>query len=107
MVELEHSVIPGLANQLINWRSYVGDTTCYMKVDSIDYILSKLNNLHKNIQFTVEIEKEGRISFIDVLMIRDKSNIETTVHRKSAIITSTSVGHHMHQINGKWAPFEH
>ena len=83
MVELERSVIPDLANKLSNWRRYVDDTICYMKVDSIDYVLSKLNNFHKNIQFTVEVEKEGRISFLDVLMTRDNNNIKTTVHRKS------------------------
>ena len=83
MVELQRSVIPGLANKLNNWKRYVDDTICYIKVDSIDYVLSKLNNFHKNIQFTVEVEKEGRISFLDVLMIRDKNNIETTVRRKS------------------------
>ena len=83
MVELERSVIPGLANKANNWRRYVDDTICYIEVDSIDYVLSKLNNFRKNIQFTFEVEKEGRISFLDILMIRDKNNIETTVHRKS------------------------
>ena len=83
MVELERSVIPGLSNKLNNWRRYVDDRICYIKVDSIDYVLRKLNDFHKNIQFTVEVEKEGRIWFLDVLMIRDKNNIETTVHRKS------------------------
>ena len=107
MVELERSVIPGLANKLNNWRRYVDDTICYIKHDSIDYVLSKLNSFHKNMQFTIEVEKEGRISFLDVLMIRDKNNIETTVHCKSTNNNIISIGHHMHQINGKWAPFEH
>ena len=83
MVEFERSVIPDLANKLNNWRRYVDDTICYIKVDSIDYVLSKLNNFHKNIQFTVEVEKEGRIPFLDVLMTREKKSIETSVHRKS------------------------
>ena len=55
---------------------------CYIKADSIDYVLLKLNNFHKNIQFTVEVEKEGRISFLHAFMISDKNNIETIVHRK-------------------------
>ena len=60
MVELERFVIPGLANKLNSWGQYVDDTICYIEVDSIDYVLSKLNNFHKNIQFTVEVEMEGR-----------------------------------------------
>ena len=59
MVELERSVIPGLANKLKNWRRYVNNSTFYIKDDSIDYALSKVNNLHKSIQFTVEVEKKG------------------------------------------------
>ena len=43
-IELENSVIPGLANQLNNWRRYIDDLICYTKVDSIGYFLSKLNN---------------------------------------------------------------
>ena len=83
MFELGRSVIPRLANKLNNWRRYVGDTICHIKVDTIDCFHSKLNNFHKNIQFTIEVEKEGRISFLDVLMTRDKNSIETTVHHKS------------------------
>ena len=82
MVELKRSLIPGLANKLSNCSRYVDDTICYIKVDSIDYVLFKLSNFHKNIQFFVEFEKEVRISFLDLLMIRDKNNIDTAVHWK-------------------------
>ena len=81
VIEFERSVIPDLTNKLNNLRRYVDDTICEIKVESKDHVLSKLNNFHKNIQLTVEVEKEGRISFLDVLMIRDKNNIETIVHR--------------------------
>ena len=80
VIEFERSVIPDLTNKLNNLRRYVDDTICEIKVESKDHVLSKLNNFHKNIQLTVEVEKEGRISFLDVLMIRDKNNIETIVH---------------------------
>ena len=83
MVELERSLIPALANKLKDWRRYVDDTICYKKAESIDYVFSILNNFHKKIQFTVEVEKEGRISFLDILMIRYRNNIQTTVHGKS------------------------
>ena len=107
MVALERSVIPGLANKLNNWRRYVDDTICYIKVDSIYYVLSKLNDFHKSIQFTIEVEKKGRISFLDVLMTRDKTTLKQQYTASPLKITSTSIGHHMCQINGKWAPFEH
>ena len=80
MVELKRSLIPGLTNKLSNCSRYVDDTICYIKVDSIDYVLLKLSNCHKNIQFSVEVEKEVRISFLDLLMIRDKNKIGIAVH---------------------------
>ena len=46
-------------------------------------MILSLRNFHENIQFTVEVVKEGRKSFLDVLMIRDKNNIEKTVHHKT------------------------
>ena len=66
------------------WTRYVDDTLCYIKTDSIDYVLKMLNGFHRNIQFTYEVETDSKISFLDVLVIRDSSNnINTTVYRKS------------------------
>ena len=43
-----------------------------------------LNGFHGNIQFTYKVETDSKISFLDVLVIRDSSNnINTTVYRKS------------------------
>ena len=69
--------------------------------------LSKRNNFHKNSQFTVQVEKEGRISFLNVLMIRDQTTVKQQHTVSPLIITSNSTGHNLHQINGKWAPFQH
>ena len=44
-------------------------------------MLSVLNSFHKNIKFTFEEEKDNKISFLDVLILRNGSSIETTVHR--------------------------
>ena len=43
-----------------------------------------LNGFHRNIQFTYGVKTDSKISFLDVLVIRDSSNnINTTVYRKS------------------------
>ena len=66
------------------WTRYVDDTLCYTKADSIDYVLKMLNGFHRNIQFTYEVEIDSKISFLDVLVMRDSNNnINTTVYRKS------------------------
>ena len=66
------------------WTRYVDDTLCYIKTDSIDYVLKMLNGFHRNIQFTYDVETDSKISYLDALVISDSSNnINTTVYRKS------------------------
>ena len=80
MVELENWIIPTLGNTVLNWKRFVDNTIGYVKNGSIDIILLKLNSFHPNIQFTYEIEKENKLSFFDILLIRNESFIETKVY---------------------------
>ena len=46
--------------------------------------LTHLNGVEPSIQFTVEVESEGKLSFLDVLLQRDPDgSISTTVYRKA------------------------
>ena len=65
MIELERIVVPTLATHLRFWRRYVDDNICFVKTESIEYILSVVNNFHEKIQFTYEIEKDSKLSFLD------------------------------------------
>ena len=59
------------------------DTLCYIKTDSIEYVLNISNGFHRNTQFTYKVEKDSKTSFLDLLVIRDlNSNINTIVYRK-------------------------
>ena len=80
MVELENWIIPTLGDTVLNWKRFVDDTIGYVKNVSIDIILLKLNSFHPNIQFTYEIEKENKLSFFDILLIRNENFIETKVY---------------------------
>ena len=82
MVELENSIVPKLNSHLRFWKRYVDDTLTIVKEGSINHVLQQLNSFHPNTQFTFEIESSGRIPFLDILIIRKKSSIETTVYRK-------------------------
>ena len=83
MTELEETIIPNLQPYLLNWKRYVDDTHAYILPDKIDHVINTLNSFHPNIQFTYELEENGRIPFLDVLIIRSNNNtIETTVYRK-------------------------
>ena len=82
MVELETSVIPNLSNKVKLWKRFVDNTYCLARLEYIDTILLALNSFHKNIKFTIEIEKDNTIPFLDMLIIRKSGKIETTVYRK-------------------------
>ena len=56
---------------------------CFIKLTSINKVLQTLNSYHINIKFTIEIETENKISFLDVLLIRNNSMISTKVFRKN------------------------
>ena len=69
MVDLERNVIPKLSTRMTKWKRYADDTKTYIKSSSINYVLKK----YKNIKFTFEEEKDNKISFLDVLILRNVS----------------------------------
>ena len=81
MVELERTILPTLREHMSPWKRYVNDT--YIKKESIEHVLSKLNVYHDNIEFTYEIENNGKLPFLDVLVLRKDYEVETTVYCKS------------------------
>ena len=83
MVELENSIVPKLNSHLHFWKRYADDSLTIVKEGSMNHVLQQLNPFHPNIQLTSGIESSGKILFIDILIIRRKSKIETTVYRKS------------------------
>ena len=83
MIELETSLLPELTDYTQFWKRYVDDTVCFVKVASINYILSVLNGFNMNIKFTYELEYEGTLPFFDVLLCRTGKKIYTTVYRKA------------------------
>ena len=79
MIELET-----LTDYIKFWKRCVDDTIFLKKVGSINYILSALNRFDVNIiKFTYELEHEGKLPFIDVLLCRKGKKIYTTVYRKA------------------------
>ena len=49
------------------WKRYVDDTITFVKTDEIKNVLSSFNSYYSNIQFTMEIEQNSQIPFLDVL----------------------------------------
>ena len=82
MVDLERSLVPLVTAELSFWKRYVDDTITFVKIGTVDHILSMLNNFDPNIQFTYETEYNFKLAFLDVMLYRDGENAVTTVYRK-------------------------
>ena len=78
MVELETNIVPKLERDIKLWKRFVDNMFCFAKIESIDFILTKLNSFHTNIKFTMETEQKSTIPFLDVFVVRTPNGIETT-----------------------------
>ena len=83
MVELERNTTPTFSNDISLWKIYLDNTICFIKLTSISKVFETLNSYHKNIKFTIEIETENRILFLDVLRICNSSLKSTKVYCKN------------------------
>ena len=66
------------------WRRYVDDTFVIWphNSSSLQDFLSHINSLHDRIEFTMEMEVNNSIAFLDVLISKNNNRLTTTVYRK-------------------------
>ena len=65
------------------YKRYVDDTFLLFDHQShAQLFLNYLNSKHPNIKFTMEIENNNKLSFLDVLITRDSNKFYTSVYRK-------------------------
>ena len=64
------------------WLRYVVDTITAAHKNKIDEFHEHLNKQNTSIQFTKEIEENGKIPFLDCLLTRENNTLRTTVYKK-------------------------
>ena len=82
MQNIEEQALVTYSETLPLWLRYVDDTVTAVRKNKIDEYYEHLNEQNTNIQFTKEIEKNGKIPFLDCLVTREKNTLRTTVYRK-------------------------
>ncbi|KAK5639002.1 hypothetical protein RI129_011494 [Pyrocoelia pectoralis] len=66
------------------WYRYVDDTFVIWQhgLDNLNDFLQHLNNIHPNITFTMEIEKQNQLPFLDILVTKTEKEFSYTLFRK-------------------------
>ena len=83
MEEFEERAIATATYKPKIWKRYVDDTFTALGKDYVDGFLQHLNSQQPTIRFTMEIEKDNTIPFLDTSVSRDSSGLlTTTVCRK-------------------------
>ena len=67
---------------LLLWLRDVDDAITAVHEKKIDEFHKHLNKQNTSIQFTKEIEENGKILFLDCLVTRENNTLRTTVYRK-------------------------
>ena len=57
LIELKRAIMSTLREHMSPWKRYVDDTISYIKEESVEHVLFKLNGYHDNIEFTYVIKK--------------------------------------------------
>ena len=82
MQNIEEQALATFTRTIPIWLRYVDDTFTAVHKDRIDDFHEHLNRQNADIQFTKEIEENGKIPFLDCLVTRNNNKLQTTVYRK-------------------------
>ena len=82
MEVIENTAIHTTLTKSKTWKRFVDDSFSIIKKIAISTFHNTLNNIDPNISFTIELEQDNQISFIDALITRQGNNLEVDVYRK-------------------------
>ena len=84
MEYVEGKALLSAPNPLKWWFRYVDDSHVCVKREHVDELHSHLNSINANIKFTILIESEGSIAFLDTKTTgQDNGSIIVSVYRKA------------------------
>ena len=68
---------------LRNWKRYMDNTFCVMEKEDTQTFLDYLNSLRPTIQFTIKLEEDGHLPFLDTLLTRrEDGGVNIGVYRR-------------------------
>ena len=85
MCALEQIYLNGCPSQFkpVLYRSYVDDTfRLFRHREHVDKFLEHINNFHPNINFTVKVEEDNNLPFLEVVVTHEQTGFSTSLYRK-------------------------
>lgn len=73
--DLEEAAIERLSFRFPFYYRYVDNIILATPRGSLDQILQTFNSLHEWLQYAMEMKDDGRISFLDIIIINDNNII--------------------------------
>ena len=84
MEDAEQKALNLLSRKLPIWKRYIDDTFTIVQHDMLINLDSHLNSIKPSIRFTMEVEENGILPFLDVTVTRHEDiNLSTSVYKKS------------------------
>ena len=102
METLLDTVIKRLDFCIVVIKKYVDDLLLIIPVGQIQTALSVFNSYHSSIQFTCEVESNGKLPFLDMTLIRQHDNTIRTEWYKKTIASERMLNFHsIHPLSQK------
>ena len=79
---IENTAIETTQTKPKTWKRFVDGSFSIVKKTAITSFLNSLNNIDPNISFTIELEQDNKISFLDTLITQHGNNLKIDVFRK-------------------------
>ena len=90
--KLEERALRDFPQPPSTWFRFVDDVFSIAKKSAMQHLLQHLNNQHEAISFTMEVEENGRLPFLDEAVTRcEDGTLKSTVYRKP-----THTGRHLY-----------
>jgi len=88
------------------WHRYVDDVIAVVNVGEELKILEQLNKQHESIKFTMELEHQNSIPFLDMRLSREGNSVEVNIYRKPTDAPQCIPWDSCHHPAHKFAAFE-
>ncbi|CAF4824088.1 unnamed protein product, partial [Rotaria magnacalcarata] len=84
MQKIEEKLNRYTTNKPMIWLRYVDDIFCVFTIskEKIFEFRTRINKWHKNLHFTLKLESDNSIAFLDVLVTQEQDKLTTSLYRK-------------------------